>query len=92
MLPSTDRREHGTDTGFAGTTTASAASANAYAAGLAAGAAAMPVYVMNDIYPALPTGCSYSLVPGLAYYNCAGTWFSPYYGANGMYYRVVPVP
>ena len=21
-----------------------------------------------------------------------GIWFSPYYGANGMYYRVVPVP
>jgi hypothetical protein len=29
---------------------------------------------------------------GLTYYNCGGTWFSPYYGANGVYYRVVPVP
>jgi hypothetical protein len=67
-------------------------SANAYAAGVAAGAAARPGYVMYDIYPTLPAGCVYSAVSGLAYYRCGGTWFTPYYGANGMYYRVVPVP
>lgn len=62
------------------------------AIGAAATAAARPAYVMNDIYPALPAGCAYSPVGGLAYYNCAGTWFSPYYGANGLFYRVVPAP
>jgi hypothetical protein len=49
-------------------------------------------YVVGDVYPALPAGCGYAPYNGAAYYNCGGTWFSPYYGANGMYYRVVPVP
>jgi hypothetical protein len=49
-------------------------------------------YVMGDVYAALPVGCAYSPYGGAAYYNCGGVWFSPYYGANGMYYRVVPVP
>jgi hypothetical protein len=65
---------------------ASAASASAYAA------AALPAYVTNDIYPTLPAGCVYSPVAGSAYYQCSGTWFSPNYGANGTYYRVVPMP
>jgi hypothetical protein len=71
---------------------ASAAASNAYAAGVAAGAAARPVYAMGDIYTTPPTGCVYSPVNGVAHYNSAGTWFSPYCGANGMYCRVVPVP
>jgi len=86
-----------------GAAAASASSANAYAAGVAAGAAsappppaalpvAQPGYVMNDIYPTLPPGCAYSPVSGAAYYRCGATWFSPFYGANGMYYRVVPTP
>jgi hypothetical protein len=68
------------------------AAANAYAAGVATGAAARPAYVLNDIYPALPAGCAYSSPGGLAYYQCGATWFSPYYGANGVYYRVVAGP
>lgn len=47
---------------------------------------------MNDVYPALPAGCAYSSPGGLAYYQCGTTWFSPYYGANGVYYRVVAGP
>lgn len=62
------------------------------AVGAAVANAAARRYAMNDIYPVLPAGCGQSLVGGLAYYNCGGTWFSPYYGANGTYYRVVPVP
>jgi hypothetical protein len=62
-----------------------AATSNAYAAGVAAGSA--PV-----IYAALPAGCVYSPVGGQAYYRCGAAWFSPYYGANGTYYRVVPGP
>ena len=67
---------------------ANAASANAYQAGVAAGSA----YAMGAIYPTLPAGCAYSAVGSASYYNCAGTWFSPSYGANGVYYRVVPGP
>jgi hypothetical protein len=40
----------------------------------------------------LPAGCVYSSYSGRAYYGCGGTWFSPAYGANGVYYRVVPPP
>ena len=49
-------------------------------------------YVVGDIYAALPAGCGYSPVGGVAYYTCGGAWFSPYYGANGMYYRAVQTP
>jgi hypothetical protein len=64
------------------------------AAGLAVGAAAASAaaYSNGDIYAALPYGCSYAPYYGAAYYNCAGTWFVPNYGANGLYYRVVPAP
>ena len=29
---------------------------------------------------------------GGTYYLCGNTWFKPSYGANGVYYRVVPAP
>src|SRR5271169_326058 len=29
---------------------------------------------------------------GGTYYLCGNTWFSPAYGANGVYYHVVPAP
>ena len=47
---------------------------------------------MGAIYPKLPSGCTLSTVGGASYYDCAGTWFSPSFGANGVYYRVVPAP
>jgi hypothetical protein len=90
--------------GWASTGAAVAAGVTGLAVGTAVGAsvtaanaaaAAHPVYapyVMGDVYAALPVGCAYSPYNGAAYYNCGGVWFSPYYGANGMYYRVVPVP
>jgi hypothetical protein len=31
-------------------------------------------------------------VQGTTYYLCGNTWFQPMYGANGIYYRVVPTP
>jgi hypothetical protein len=67
---------------------AAAASASAYNAGVAAGSA----YGMGAIYPTLPAGCIYSPFGGVSYYNCGNVWFSPSYGANGVYYRVVPAP
>jgi hypothetical protein len=30
--------------------------------------------------------------PRVAYYLCGNTWFSAFYGANGVSYRVVPTP
>ena len=37
-------------------------------------------------------GCAYNPYRGATYYTCNGAWFQPAYGANGMYYTVVPVP
>jgi hypothetical protein len=68
------------------------------AVGAAVGAAAANAAVANsayapgDVYAALPYGCGYAPYAGMAYYNCGGTWFVPGYGANGLYYRVVPPP
>jgi len=70
-----------------------AATSNAYSAGVAAGAAAsQPNYVMGAIYATLPAGCVTPSIQGTTYYLCGNTWFQPSYGANGVYYRVVPTP
>jgi hypothetical protein len=43
------------------------------------------------LYPSLPAGCMYR--PLLSTYECGGgVWLSAAYGANGVYYRVVPAP
>jgi hypothetical protein len=47
---------------------------------------------MGAVYGALPTGCASPSVLGTTYYVCGNTWFLPSYGANGLYYRVVPAP
>ena len=75
-----------------GAVAASASSANAYSAGYAAGVTAGATYVMGAIYPAPPAGAVVRTVGGATYYVYNGTWFSPSYGANGVYYRVVPAP
>ncbi len=62
------------------------------AAGVAVGGAASPTYAMGGIYPAPPPGCAKPTVGGNTYYLCGNTWFQPNYGANGVYYRVVPTP
>jgi len=69
----------------------SAATSNAYSAGYAAGAT-NTAYAMGAIYPTLPAGCASPSVGGTTYYLCGNTWFQPSYGANGVYYRVVPTP
>jgi hypothetical protein len=71
----------------AGAAVANAASANAYAAAVNSG------YIMGDLYPTLPLSCSYTPIGGRSYYGCGnGLWFAPSYGANGMFYRVIPAP
>ena len=47
---------------------------------------------MNAIYPTLPAGATTASVGGTTYYVSGNTWFQPSYGANGVYYRVVPTP
>jgi hypothetical protein len=79
-----------------------AAGAAGLAVGAAVGAAAANAaaprvvyaggYAPGDIYAALPVGCAYAPYAGQSYYSCNGAWFSPAYGANGVYYRVVPPP
>ena len=67
-----------------------AATSNAYAAGVAAGAAVS--YSMGANYATLPPGSTPATVAGTTYYISGNTWFKPMYGANGVYYRVVPTP
>jgi hypothetical protein len=58
-----------------------------------AAASANTAYTMGSVHGALPAGCiSPSVSGGGTYYLCGNTWFSPAYGANGVYYRVVPTP
>jgi hypothetical protein len=62
------------------------------AAGVAAGAAigAAGAYALGSLVTTVPAGCDYQNVGGVNYYVCNGTWFQPFYGNNGLYYRVVP--
>lgn len=75
-----------------GTVAAETANANAYTAGYAAGTAAGVSYAMGAIYATLPAGAMLRTVNGATYYVANGVWFSSSYGANGVYYRVVPAP
>jgi hypothetical protein len=47
---------------------------------------------MGGVYPVLPAGCSSGSVQGQTYYVCGSTRFQPACGANGVYYRLVPIP
>jgi hypothetical protein len=51
-------------------------------------------YTVGQTVAALPPGgvTSTTTVQGATYYQCGNTWFSPAFGANGVYYRVVPDP
>ncbi len=75
-----------------GASAANAQAANAYAAGVATGASMAPVYMVNSVYSVLPPTCSYSPVNGVTLYRCGAVWFTPFYGANGVNYRVVNPP
>ena len=80
----------------AGVAAGSASTSAAYDAGVAAGAATASAtsttYAMGATYAKLPAGCITPDVHGKTYYLCGNTWFQPSYGANGVYYRVVPAP
>jgi hypothetical protein len=78
----------GVATGSANT---AAATTNAYVAGVAAGASAAS-YPMGTLLAAVPPGSIQTVVQGQTYYLNGNTWYQPAYGANGLYYRVVPTP
>src|SRR4029077_15723721 len=69
-----------------------AVATTAYNAGVIAGSAAKTTYVMGGNYALLPAGCATPDVGGKTYFLCSNTWFQPLYGANGIYYHVVPTP
>jgi hypothetical protein len=75
-----------------GTAIGAAAATTANLNAAAAATAAYRGYIVGDTYAALPAGCNYTPMGGTVYYSCGGPWFTPYYGANGMYYRVVAPP
>jgi len=86
----------------AGSANTAAATTSAYNAGVAAGSAttvppapvpaAGSAFMMGGIYPTLPAGRVSPKAQGSTYYLCGNTWFQPFYGANGVSYRVVPGP
>ena len=41
---------------------------------------------------ALPDGCQLMTLNGKTYYQCGSTWYKPTFGADGVDYKVVPVP
>lgn len=68
---------------------------NAYGAGYQAGLAAAaptPALAMGAMFATLPPGCSLRTVSGGTYYQCGNAWVQPNYGANGVFYTVVPEP
>lgn len=79
----------------AASSSAVAATSGAYSQGYIAGAAvatAAAPYQVGNIVATLPAGCGNADIGGKAYYVCNNTWFSVMYGANGVYYKVVPAP
>ncbi len=59
-------------------------------AGAAVGLAAAGAYAIGANLATLPPNCYYRLLNGGTYYVCGNTWLNPQYGANGLYYQVVP--
>ena len=86
----------------AGSANTAAATGAAYSAGVAAGAAAVTAppgavpasgtWVMGMAYASLPSGALQINKDGTTYYLSGNTWFKPTYGANGVFYTVVPTP
>ncbi len=49
-------------------------------------------WVMGMSYATVPTGAMQINKNGATYYLSGNTWFKPSYGANGVFYTVVPTP
>lgn len=49
-------------------------------------------YAIGAVYPALPAGAIAINENGATYYPAGDTWFKAWYGANSVFYAVVPTP
>jgi len=47
---------------------------------------------VGTIVSGLPDGCQRMVVNDKTYYQCGPTWYKPSFGADGVQYKVVPVP
>jgi len=63
-------------------------------AGWASATALATSYAIGTTVVTPPTSpeCQHETVVGVHYYVCGTTWFKPYAGNNGLYYKVVPAP
>src|SRR5262245_8877509 len=96
----------GVPAGSANTAAATSAAYGAgVATGAAAAGAAVPApstgtatvpasgtWVVGMAYASLPAGSAMINKDGATYYLNGNTWFKPSYGANGVFYTVVPTP
>jgi hypothetical protein len=74
---------------------AAIAGAAGLAAGAAIGAAATAgqyAYPIGSMIVTPPDGCAFHPYGSINYDVCGNTWLRPYYGNNGLYYRVVAAP
>jgi len=78
--------------GYAGAAAAGAVAGAAVGVAATRAAVAAATWPVGVTYGYLPSGCNYTYVPGGAYYRCSSGWLKPAYGANGLYYTVVPAP
>jgi hypothetical protein len=53
-----------------------------------------PVYAppIGTSVTVLPPGSQATTIGGVHYYLCAGAWYRPFFGSNGVYYEVVSPP
>jgi len=61
-----------------------------YSVGMSA--SAPPSMPMGTTFVSLPSGCGMRTVNRGTYYQCGSSWVRPAYGANGVFYTVVPMP
>jgi hypothetical protein len=64
-------------------------------AGIVAGATAAAVastYDYGDVVYALPPACGTTVVNGISYYTCDGTWYQPQFVGQSVEYVVVAPP
>jgi hypothetical protein len=51
-----------------------------------------PAVPVGSIYYSLPSGTQATYAGGQQYYVFGGTYYQPFFGANGVYYQVVAPP
>ena len=78
--------------GYAAGATAASTTAVAAAPGTTTTVTTTTTYTTGANFATLPAGAMSVTKNGTTYYLSGNTWFQPHYGANGVYYTVVPTP